>query len=138
MVTITGISLGRKACGCPVLLPDPDHWVISSLGEIQQQVAGGPLFFYPFTKLLNLSHHSPARTGSAGRLANSPRNGLLPQNHRIIPADVVDECRARLSAAAQHPAGVHGQVEKVTSWIARQGYGFAAARRLVYLLTPLV
>lgn len=123
--TTTGISIGRKPARCPVMLPAPGPPGNFSYRErFSKQVACGPLFFLPLTKLLNLSHHSPALAGSAGRPATSPRNG---QRNRTIERA---SNRAIRKAAGRFLAGRPGAGDDVQ---ALMGGGVGAAHLVEFL-----
>lgn len=73
-------------------------------------------FFLPVYQMLNTSHLSPARTGSAGRSATSPRNGQRNRNTKRASD------RELRKAAGRYLAGIPGSTERLLK-IAGGGIG---------------
>jgi hypothetical protein len=66
--------------------------------------------------MLSPSQHLPARTGCAGRLANSPRNGQeggFPSQFRVISSEVVKLTADKLSSGVS--------MDRVVAWLCSLG-----------------
>lgn len=82
-------------------------------------------FFLPVYQMLNTSHLLPARTGCAGRLATSPRNGQRNRNTERASG------RALRKAAGRFLAGLPGSKERLVT----AAGGGVGAEHLVKFLT---